>query len=193
MNTTLIEHSEQGGFPIDIFTKLSHHRILFLNDYIDQMIAVDFAATLLLKDMESSKEKISIYINSEHGDIRSIMTIYDTMRMIAAPIETVCCGTAMNEVVLLLAAGTKGMRYATSNAVISGSQLIHDQSYMSDLTDAKTVMDCFAQDNKKFMSALAKATNKKLSQVMKDFERKKFFNAEQAKKYGIVDEILTKK
>lgn len=193
MNITLIEHTEEGDFPIDIFTKLSNERILFLNDYIDQNVAVDFVATLLLKDMEDSEEKISIFINSEHGDIRSVLTIYDTMQMIASPIETIGSGVVMNAVVLLLAAGDKGSRFATANTIVSPSQLIHEHSYLSDLTDARSVMDRSIKDNKNFMKAFAKATDNNLSQVMKDFERKKFFTAEQAQKYGIIDGIIGKK
>lgn len=192
MNTTLIEHSEHGDYPLDIFTKLASERIIFLNDYIDHNVAVDFVATLLLKDMEDSEEKISIFINSEHGDIRSVLTIYDTMQMISSPLETIGSGVVMNEVVLLLAAGDKGSRFATTNTIISPSQLIHEQSYMTDLTDARSVMDRAITDNKNFMKAFAKATGKTLSKVMKDFERKKFFSAEQAQKYGIIDAIIKK-
>jgi len=190
MNTIIVEHTDEGDFPIDIFTRLAHDRILFINDNIDDDIAVEFMATLLLKDMENNEDKISIFINAERGDIRAILTIYDAMQMVSSPIETICCGAAMNEVVLLLAAGTKGLRFATANAIISPSQLIHDQSYMSDLTEAKSVLNRAVKDNKSFMSAFARATSKKLATVMKDFERKKFFNAKQAKKYGIIDEII---
>ena len=192
MNTTLIEHSEHGDYPLDIFTKLSSERILFLNDSIDHEVAVEFVATLLLKDMEDSEEKISIFINSERGDIRSVLTIYDAMQMISSPLETIGSGVVMNEVVLLLSAGDKGSRFATANTIISPSQLVHEQSYMTDLTDARSVMDRSVKDNKNFMKAFAKTTGKKLSKVMKDFERKKFFTAEQAQKYGIIDAIIKK-
>lgn len=191
MNTTLLEHTDFGDIPVDIFSKLSNdRRILFLNDRITDEIATELSATLLLKDMENNEEKISLFINAEGGDIRAILMIYDTIKMLASPLETICCGSAMNEVVLLLAAGTKGMRSATPNAVISPSQLIHDQSYISDLIDAKSAMDRSIRDNKNFMTAFAKATSKKINTVMKDFERKKFLNAKQAKKYGIIDQII---
>lgn len=191
MNTTLLEHTDFGDIPVDIFSKLSNdRRILFLNDRITDEIATELSATLLLKDMENNEEKISLFINAEGGDIRAILMIYDTIKMLVSPLETICCGSAMNEVVLLLAAGTKGMRSATPNAVISPSQLIHDQSYISDLIDAKSAMDRSIRDNKNFMTAFAKATNKKINTVMKDFERKKFLNAKQAKKYGIIDQII---
>lgn len=190
MNTTVIDRSSGNEYPIDIFTKLSNDRILFINDEVNDDVATEIIATLLLKDMENSEDPISLFINTEGGDVRSVLMIYDTMKMISAPIKTICCGVAMNEAVLLLAAGTKGSRFATKNATVAPSQLVHEQSYMSDLTDAKVIMDQSIKDNKSLMKALAKTTQHKLPQIMKDFERKQFFTAEQAKDYGFIDEII---
>ena len=190
VNTIIVEHTDQGDVFTDIFTKLSNDRILFINDHVDSDVATEISATILLKDMESSDEKISLFINAERGDTRAVLMIYDTMQMVASPIETICCGSAMNEVVLLLAAGTKGMRFATEHTIISPSQLMHNESYVSDLTDAKSTIERSVKDNKNFMRAFAKATGNKLSKVMKDFERKKFFTAKQAKTYGVIDAVI---
>jgi len=193
INTIITEPTQHGDIPIDIFAKLANDRILFINNYVDDKVAMDICATLLLKDIEDSNKKISLYINAEKGDIRSIFMIYDTINMLEAPVETICFGVVMDEIVLLLACGSKGMRKATANSMIGTSQLIHDKSYMSDLTDAKSQLDRVERDNKDFMTAISKATEKKLSQITKDFGRKQFLTAKQAKKYGIIDEIIRAK
>ena len=198
MNTIIIEETEHGDYPIDIYTKLSRDRILFLYDYIDDKLATDIVATLLLKDSEFNEggsdedNKISIFINAEGGDIRNVFMIYDVIKMLQSPIETVCVGSAMDEVTLLLAAGTPGRRFATQNAVVCPSQLMADRSFYANLTDAKGIMERFSRDNKDFMTALAKCSNKPFKQVMEDFERKKFMTAKQAVAYGIIDGVVGK-
>lgn len=192
MNPIILDQTEDGGIhSTDIFTKLSNNRVFFIYDYIDDKIATDICASLLLKDVES-KDKITLFINSEKGDIRAVFMIYDIIKSLRSPIETVCCGFAMGEVVLLLVSGTKGMRKATKNSIIVPGQLTHDESHYSNLTDAKSLLDRSLQDNKDFMKAIAKATGKKTTTIIKDFERKQFMDAKQALKYGIIDEILEK-
>lgn len=190
MNTTLIETTSNGEYPIDIFTKLSNDRILFINDEINDHIASEISATLLYKDMENNEDTITLFLNTTGGDIRAIMMIYDTMQILTSPVKTICCGSAMNETVLLLAAGTKGLRFATKNAIIAPSQLNHDQSYMTSLTDAKVVMEQSVKDNKSFMKSLAKSTQHKLSELIKDFDRKQFLTAKEALNYGFIDEVI---
>lgn len=190
LNTLVNETTEHGDIPVDIYTKLSNNRILFITDEIDDKLAVDITGTLLLKDSEDSNKKISLFINSEGGDIRCVFMIYDIMQLLQCPVETICVGSAMNEVVLLLAAGTPGMRHATQNSVICPSQLVQDKYYYSDLTDAQALLSRIQKDNKNLMSAIANKTGKKLSQVLSDFERKKFMNAKQAKSYGIIDNVI---
>lgn len=196
MNTIIIEKTEHDEYPIDIYTKLSRDRILFLYDFVDDRLATDIVATLLLKDSEFNESgsdednKISIFINAEGGDIRNVFMIYDVIKMLQSPIETICVGSAMDEVALLLAAGTPGKRFATQNSVICPSQLMADKSFYSNLTDAKGVMERFSRDNKDFMTAISKCTNKSLKQVMDDFERKKFMTAKQALAYGIIDGVV---
>lgn len=185
--------TEHGEIPIDIYQKLSNDRILFICDVIDDKLATDIIATLLLKDSENSEEKITLFINSEGGDIRNVLMIYDMMSLIQAPIETVCIGSAMDEVALILAAGAPGMRFATKNSVISVNQLTHDWVNYSDLTDAKKVLDQFLGDNKKMMEILAKTCNKTYKQVMEDFNRRVFMNCNQAVRYGLVDKVVSVK
>jgi ATP-dependent Clp protease, protease subunit len=190
LNILVNENTEHGVVPVDIYTRLADHRILFIYDTVDDKLAADIVATLLLKDGEDPGSKITLFINSEGGDIRNIFMIYDLMQVIRCPIETVCVGSAMNESVLLLAAGTKGMRHATANAAICCSQLIQEKYSLGDLANAASVLERLKQDNKNLMSAFAKLSSKKLSEVMADFERKRFFTAKAAQKYGLIDSVI---
>ncbi len=193
MNTIVTEMTDHGELPVDIYQKLSNDRILFICDVIDDKLATDIVATLLLKDSENPDEKITLFINSEGGDIRNVLMIYDMMCLIQAPIETVCIGSAMDEVAIILAAGTPGMRFATKNSVISINQLTHDWVNYSDLTDAKKVLDQFLSDNKKMMEILAKSCGKTYKQVIENFNRRVFMNCNQAVKYGLIDKVVSVK
>lgn len=190
LNTFILETTEHGDIPVDIYQKLANDRILFISDYVSDKIATDIIATLLLKDSEDSEEKISLFINSSGGDIRSVFMIYDVMQMIQAPVETVCIGSAMNESVILLSAGEPGMRLATKNSIFSVSQLEHDWMTRANLTDAKKIVTRYARDNKNMMEIIAQTTGKPLKQVLDDFERRVFMNAPQAAKYGLIDKII---
>lgn len=190
MNTFILETTEHGDIPVDIYQKLANDRILFISDHVNDKIATDIVATLLLKDSENPEEKISLFINSSGGDIRSVFMIYDIMKMIQSPIETVCIGSASDESVILLSAGTPGMRLATKNSVFSISQLEHDWMTRANLTDAKKIVTRYARDNKNMMEVIAQTTHKPLKQVLEDFERRVFMNASQAVKYGLVDKII---
>ena len=191
MNTILTEPTEHGDIPIDIYQKLSGSRILFLSGIIDDRLATDIVATLLLKDAEDPGKKISIFINSEGGDIRNIFMIYDMMKLIKSPIETVCIGAAMDEAALLLAAGTPGMRFATKNSIICVGQLINERMNFSDMTDAKISFDQSMGDSKRMMDILSKCIGKPVKEVQKTFERKVFMNATQAIKHGIIDKVVS--
>ena len=194
MNPLLNEHVEQHSvIPIDVFSKLANGRTLFISEEIDDKLAVDISATLMLKELEDENDKITIFINSDGGDIRDVLMIYDTMKMMQCPVETVCIGAAMDAAVLLLAGGTVGWRFATANSVICPSQLVPDTYSYSDLTGAKSAMDRIQKDNKDLMTALADCTGKKSSELMKEFERKKFLTPKQAVKYGFIDEVLSVK
>jgi ATP-dependent Clp protease, protease subunit len=190
MNTIVTETTEQGEIAIDIFQKLSNDRILFISGEIDDDMAADVSATLLLKDSEDSDNKITMFINSRGGDIRNALAIYDVMSMIDAPIETVCIGSAMKEAVILLAAGSPGMRFATKHSIICAGQLVNSMVQQSDLTDAQSLLTFSLSDNKKMMDIIAKKTKKRLKQVMTDFERLVFMDSKQALKYGFIDNII---
>lgn len=190
MNTFIPEATEFGEIPVDIYQVLSNDRILFIRNHIDDKLAADIISTLILKDSEDSEQKITLFINSEGGDIRSVLSIYDAINLIDAPVETVCIGSAMDEAALILVAGNIGSRLATKNSVIAVSQLIHDWMSFSDLTDAKKILELAVKDNKKMMDIFAQKTGKKVKQVMEDFERRVFMNANQAVKYGLIDAVI---
>lgn len=190
MNTLVLEDTEHGEIAIDVYQKLANDRILFIHEYIDDRVASDICAALLLKNAENKEEKISIFLNSENGDIRSVFMIYDIMNVIDSPIETICIGSAWDESLLILAAGTPGMRFATENSVICGSQLTYNRMHMADLTDARIIKDVIKSDNKKLMDAFASITKKKWVDINKDFSQKKFMTPSQAKKYGLIDGII---
>jgi ATP-dependent Clp protease protease subunit len=176
--------------PVDIYQKLSNDRILFICNNIDDKLATDIVATLLLKDAEDTDKKITLFINSDGGDIRNVLMIYDMMKMIESPIETVCIGSAMDEAAIILAAGTPGMRLATKNSVIAVSQLVTNWASFSDMTDAKKALEKVTADNKKMMDIFAKSTKKTYKQVSEDFDRRVFMNASEAVKYGLIDHVV---
>lgn len=190
MNTLVLESNELGDFPVDVYQKLSNDRILFICDTITDSVASDIVATLLLKDAEDSEKKITLFINSQGGDIRNSLMIYDMMQMIDSPIETVCIGSAMDEAVIILAGGTPGMRLATKNSCIAVSQLSADWFINSNLTDAKKILDLSVQDNKRMMNILAECTGKTVKQVSEDFDRRVFMNSAQAVKYNLIDKVV---
>lgn len=191
MNTLVLEQTEMGEVPMDVYQKLANDRILFITEYISDDIATDLIATLLLKDHEDNEKKITLFINSAGGDIRNVFMIYDVMTMIQAPIETVCMGAAMDEAALLLAGGRNGMRMATKNSIISVNQLVNPWHMHTNLTDAKNLMEQFNTDNSRLLEILSKATNKTLKQVKADFDRRTFFTAAKAQKYGLIDKIIS--
>ncbi len=191
MNTFVLESTEIGDIPMDVYQKLANDRILFLCNQITDNVATDIIATLFLKDAEDPEKKITLFINSDGGDIRNALMIYDVMSMLQAPVETVCIGSAMDEAAIILAGGTAGMRLATKNSVIAASQLVHDWYSHSNLTDAKKILDQSLSDNKRMMEILSKSCKKPLKQVMDDFQRRVFMNAKQAAKYGLIDKVIS--
>lgn len=195
MNTLILEDAGNGmEVPVDVHAKLAQDRILFITDQITDRSASEMVATLLLKDAEDSESKVTIFINSDGcQDIRNIFSIYDVMKMIECPIETVCIGAAMDEAVLLLAAGTKGMRYMTKNSLTSVGPIVNDWMMQTDLTEAKQILDLTTKDNKKFMTAFASCVGKTLKQVTSDFDKTVFMNAKDCLSYGIIDEIVKSK
>ena len=193
MNPLILEKTlRQEEQVTDVFAELASNRILFINGEITDSLATDISATLLLKNLENQKEKISLFINSNGGHIRDVFTIFDTINLIEAPVETICTGACMGAVTLLLAAGSPGMRYATTNSIINFSQLEHDEYTMSDLTDATSLLQRLQRDNQNMMQYFSKCVKKSLKTVLKNFEKSQYFDAKEAVQYGIIDKVIGK-
>jgi ATP-dependent Clp protease protease subunit len=191
LNTVITEKNDKGEeVSYDVFSKLIDSRILFLYDYINDDIATDIVATLLYLDHQDDKSKISLYLNSEGGEIESVFMIYDMMKLIKSPIETFCIGSALGESALILAAGTKGMRYATKSSIICLNQLVHTYSGHADMTDAEIRLEKSKKDNNKFLLALHDCTGKSIKILTKDTDREFYMSPDDAKKYKIIDSII---
>lgn len=192
MNTIITETTEYGEVPIDIYQKLAGDRILFVNNELDDKLASDLCATLMLKDNESS-EKITLFINSDGGDIRSALMIYDVMKMVEAPLETICVGFAMDEAAIILVAGTPGLRFATKNSVIAVGQLANLGSSIGDLTNAKNHLDQSMRDNNRMMEIIAKHSGKTLPNTLKEYNERVFMTPASAVKRGLIDRVISEK
>lgn len=190
MNTLVLEQTEHGEVAVDVYQKLASDRILFVSEPLTDALATDIVATLLLKDSEDPDKQITLFINSHGGDIRNAFMIYDVMQMIEAPIETVCIGAAMDEAAILLAGGTKGHRLATKHAFISVTQLMHDYHTHTDLVNADKLLTQSKIDNDRLFQILSTSTGKSVKVLKKDFDRRVFFNATQAVRYGLIDGVI---
>lgn len=187
---TVIEKSQFGERAYDIYSRLLRDRIIFLGGPIDDHVANIVIAQLLFLDSEDSKKDIFLYINSPGGSVTAAFAILDTMNHIKPDVSTFCVGLAASAGAVLLSAGKKGKRFALPNAEI----MIHQPSGGAEgqATDieisAKQIIKMRARLNK----IMAENTGKPLAQIEKDVERDFYMTAEESKKYGIVDKVLTK-
>jgi len=188
---TVIEKSPQGERAYDIYSRLLKDSIVFLGGPIDDNVANLVIAQLLFLQSEDPKKEISLYINSGGGMVTAGMAIIDTMQHIKNPISTVCVGMAASMAAVILSCGEKGKRFALPNSEI----MIHQphggtEGQASDIEiSAKHILKTRATLNK----ILAKNTGQTLSKIEKDVDRDFFMDAEEAKKYGIVDQVMNGK
>lgn len=184
------ERTSYGMRRIDPYTKLFEDRIIFLGTPISDEIANAVMAQLLCLQSMDPERDIEIYINSPGGSFTALTAIYDTMRYIKPDIRTVCLGQAASAAAVILAAGTKGKRLALPNSRILIHQPATEGGYgqSSDIEiQAKEILRIRAL----MESMLAADTGKDAEQVSRDIERDKYLTAEQAKDYGIIDDVLT--
>lgn len=188
---TVIEKTSFGERAYDIYSRLLKERIVFLGGPIDDHTANIVIAQLLFLESEDQKKDIQFYINSPGGSVTSTMAIVDTMNHIKADVSTICVGMAASGGAILLSAGTKGKRYMLPNAEVMIHQpLGGTEGQASDIAiSAKHILKTKDMLNK----LLAKNTGKPLSEIEKDTDRDFFMSADEAKKYGIVDEIFKPK
>ncbi len=188
---TVIEKSQFGERAYDIYSRLLNERIIFLGGVIDDNMANLVIAQLLYLEHVDPKKDIYLYINSPGGSVSSTLAMIDTMNHVKPDVATVCVGMGASGGALLLSAGQKGKRYILPNAEVMIHQVLSGiEGQASDIEiGAKHILRTKAILNK----ILSKNTGKSIEQVEKDSDRDNWMTAEEAKKYGIVDEIMTKR
>jgi ATP-dependent Clp protease protease subunit len=186
---TVIEKSSFGERAYDIYSRLLKENIIFVGGAIDDHMANLIIAQLLFLQSEDPKKDINMYINSPGGSVTAGLAIVDTMNLIKNDVSTHCVGIAASMGAVILASGTKGKRYALPNAEVMIHQPLGGaEGQASDIEiSAKHILKTRENINK----MLAKATNQPLSRIEKDADRDFFMNADEAKKYGLVDHVLT--
>ncbi len=184
----VIEKSPMGERAYDIYSRLLKERIIFLGEPIDDTVANTLIAQLLFLDAENSKEDIKIYINSPGGSVTSAMAMYDTIQHVKADVATICVGQAASAGAVLLAAGTKGKRFALPNARI----MIHQ--VMGGVEGQQTDVEIQAKEMRRMKDQLnqilAKHTGQSIKKIEQDTDRDYFMTPDEAKKYGLIDKII---
>jgi ATP-dependent Clp protease protease subunit len=184
----VIESSARGERAFDIYSRLLKERIIFLGDTIEDHIANLVIAQLLFLESEDPEKDISLYINSPGGVVTSGLAIYDTMQYLKAPVSTICIGQAASMASVLLAAGATGKRFALPNSRI----MIHQGSagFRGNTPDVEIQVREVMNLTNRLMGILAGHTGQTAEKVRKDSERDYFMSAEEAKEYGVIDEVF---
>lgn len=185
----VIEQTGRGERSYDIFSRLLKDRIIFLGEEVTDVSASLVVAQLLFLESEDPNKDIHMYINSPGGSVSAGMAIYDTMRYIKCDVSTMCMGMAASMGAFLLAGGTKGKRLALPNAEV----MIHQPSggAQGPASDIKIVADKILQTKQKLNRMLAENTGQPLEVIAADTERDRWMTAEEAKAYGLIDEVIT--
>ncbi|CEG23439.1 ATP-dependent Clp protease proteolytic subunit [Planococcus massiliensis] len=187
---TVIEQTSRGERAYDIYSRLLKDRVIMLGSGIDDNVANSIVAQLLFLEAEDPEKDISIYINSPGGSITAGMAIYDVMQFIKPDVQTVCIGMAASMGAFLLAAGTKGKRYALPNAEV----MIHQPlgGAQGQATEIEIAAKRILHLREKLNEILAERTGQPLEVISKDTDRDNFMTAERALEYGLVDQIITR-
>lgn len=184
----VIENTGRGERSYDIYSRLLKDRIILLGTDVNDTVASLICAQLLFLESQATDKEIYMYINSPGGTVTSGMAIYDTMNYISAPVATLCMGRAASMGALLLAAGTPGLRYALPNSQI----MIHQPlgGYQGQASDVDIHAKEMLRTKQRLNEIMSKHTGQPMKKVVKDTDRDYFFTAEEAKEYGIVDQVL---
>ena len=187
----VIEQTSRGERSYDIYSRLLEDRIIFLGEEVTDVSASVIIAQLLFLEAEDPSKDIHLYINSPGGSVTAGMAIYDTMNYIKCDVSTICMGLAASMGAFLLAGGTKGKRLALPNSEI----MIHQPSggARGQASDIKIVADNIIKTRKRLNEMLAANTGRPIENIERDTERDNFMTAEEAKAYGLIDEIVTKR
>ena len=184
----VIEQTSRGERSYDIYSRLLNDRIIFLGEEVTDVSANLIVAQLLFLESEDPGKDIHMYINSPGGSVSAGLAIYDTMQYIKCDVSTICIGMAASMGAFLLAGGTKGKRMALPNSEI----MIHQPSggAQGQATEIQIAAEHILRTKKKLNEILAKNTGQDYEKVVEDTERDNFMSAEEAKAYGLIDEIV---
>lgn len=187
----VVEQTNRGERSYDIYSRLLNDRIVFVTGEIEDHMANLVVAQLLYLEAIDPAKDISLYINSPGGSVTAGMAIFDTMQYIKCDVNTMCIGLAASMGAFLLAAGTKGKRKALPNSEI----LIHQPSggAQGQATDVAIHAEHIIKTKKKMNALLAKMTGQPLERIEKDVERDYFMSSEEARDYGLIDEVLVQR
>ena len=185
---TVVEQSSHGERAYDIYSRLLKERIVFLGEEVDQVSANLVVAQLLFLESEDPSKDINLYINSPGGSVTAGMAIYDTMQYIKCDVSTICMGMAASMGAFLLAGGTKGKRMALPNAEV----MIHQPSggTQGQATEIQIVAEQILKTKEKLNRMLAENTGQPLEVISVDTERDNWMTADEAKAYGLIDEVI---
>ena len=185
----VVEESSRGERSYDIFSRLLKDRIIFLGEEVNDVSAGLVVAQLLFLESEDPTKDINLYINSPGGSVTAGMAIYDTMQYVKCDVSTICIGMAASMGAFLLSGGTRGKRYALPNAEI----MIHQPSggARGQETEIRIAAEQILKTRKKLNEILAVNTGKAFEELERDTERDNYMSAEEAKAYGLIDEVIT--
>jgi len=186
----VVEQTGRGERSYDIFSRLLKDRIIFLSEDVNHVTASLVIAQMLFLESEDPDKEISFYINSPGGSITDGMAIVDTMNYIKCPVSTICIGLAASMGSVLLACGAKGKRYATPNSEVLIHQPLISGGLSGQTTEIKIHADHMVKTREKLNKLLSEKTGQSLEQIEKDTERDHYMTAEEALKYGLIDEII---
>jgi ATP-dependent Clp protease, protease subunit len=184
----VIEQTGRGERSYDIYSRLLKDRIIFIGTAIDDHVANLVVAQMLFLQMEDPKREINLYINSPGGSVTSGLAIYDTMQFVTCDVATYCIGIAASMGAVLLTAGTKGKRYALPNSDV----MLHQVSggAQGPASDVERTVEYMFRLKKRLIGIIAYHTGKTVEQVQQDSDRDYWITAQQAKEYGLVDEVV---
>lgn len=185
----VIEQTSRGERSYDIYSRLLKERIIFLGEEVNDVSASVIVAQLLFLEADDPDKDIQLYINSPGGSVTAGMAIYDTMQYIKCDVSTVCIGMAASMGAFLLSGGAKGKRFALPNAEI----MIHQPlgGAQGQATEIQIAAEHILKTRQKLNTILAENTGQSLEKIQADTERDNFMSAQEAKEYGLVDEVIT--
>ena len=184
----VIEQNSRGERSYDIYSRLLKDRIIFLGEEINDAVASTVVAQLLFLESEDPGKDIHMYINSPGGSVTAGMAIYDTMNYVKCDVSTTCIGMAASMGAFLLSSGAKGKRYALPNAEV----MIHQPlgGAQGQATEIQIAAEHILKTNKKLNQILADNAGKPVEEVEKDTDRDNWLSADEAKEYGLIDEVI---